>query len=76
MEKEQETKLNALYLQEQQDETRKVLDYLRKTRKSRGGTGAPLEIPPHLRDASEGAGIVITDADLQLGAVKPIDNDE
>lgn len=41
-----------------------VLDALRRTRKQRGGTGAPLEVPVHLRGAAEGKGILITDADL------------
>lgn len=46
------------------DETKSLLDRLRATRKARGGTGAPLEVPAHLRDAASGVGIVITDADL------------
>lgn len=49
-----------------QNETKSVLDHLRKTRKARGGVGAPLIVPAHLQDASMGQGIVITDADLAL----------
>lgn len=45
-------------------ETNSVLDQLRRTRKSRGGVGAPLQVPTHLKDAAQGQGIVITDADL------------
>lgn len=44
----------------EQSEILSVLDALRKTRKARGGTGAPLEMPRHLQTA-----IVITDADLK-----------
>lgn len=54
----------------QQGETLSVLDMLRKTRASRGGTGAPLEIPGHLKDAASGHGIIITDADLNAGLTK------
>lgn len=46
------------------NETRKTLEMLRKTRAARGGVGAPLKVPGHLRDAAAGQGIVITDADL------------
>lgn len=64
-EKEQLTK----YLSEQKradfDKTKSQLDILRSTRKSRGGVGAPLEVPGHLRDAAEGRGVIITDADLK-----------
>ena len=45
--------------------TLKVLDELRRTRRSRGGVGEPLKIPAHLRDAAEGKpSIIITDEDL------------
>lgn len=46
-------------------ETRAVLDTLRAARKARGGVGAPLGVPAHLKGASTGRGIVITDADLR-----------
>lgn len=42
--------------------TLSVLDALRRSRKSRGGVGAPLEVPGHLRPNTE---IVITDKDLK-----------
>lgn len=45
-----------------QNETRRVLDALRKTRRARGGTGAPLEQPAHLRNP-----IFVTDAELADG---------
>lgn len=57
-------------------ETLSVLDKLRATRKSRGGTGAPLQVPGHLKDAAEGIGIVITDADLNTGLTKAIAESE
>lgn len=47
-----------------QNETRSILDQLRRTRKARGGTGKPLEVPGNLKDAAQGQGIIITDADL------------
>jgi len=40
---------------EEQKDTLKVLDYLRKTRSQRG-LGAPLEVPPELK-----LGIIITE---------------
>lgn len=48
----------------EQGETLSVLDTLRRTRATRGGVGAPLQVPGHLK---EGPGnlIVITDADLK-----------
>lgn len=48
----------------EQGVTLSVLDALRRSRKDRGGVGAPLEIPANLRDAAAGQGIIITDADL------------
>lgn len=47
------------------DTVKSQLDILRATRKSRGGVGAPLSVPAHLRSAANGHGIVITDADLK-----------
>lgn len=44
------------------DDTKRVLDQLRATRKARGGVGAPLQVPLHLQSS---AAIVITDADLK-----------
>ena len=41
------------------ENTLRILDELRRTRKARGGTGAPLEVPTNLKNQ-----IVITDADL------------
>lgn len=62
------------YLREQkiaeQGETLTVLDALRRSRKSRGGTGEPLRVPPNLADAARGQGIVITDADINDPAFK------
>lgn len=52
------------------NETRKLLEELRKTRKMRGGVGAPLVVPDHLRDAAAGQGIIVTDADLNPNATK------
>lgn len=49
-------------------ETLGVLDALRRTRKARGGAGAPLQVPANLRNASNGVGIVITDSDLDPNA--------
>jgi hypothetical protein len=40
------------------DDNNRVLEALRRSRKSRGGVGAPLDVPRHLRNS-----IVITDAD-------------
>lgn len=49
-----------------QEETLSVLDVLRKTRKARGGVGAPLDVPAHLRGAADGKpSIIITDEDLK-----------
>lgn len=52
------------------NETRKTLEMLRKTRAARGGVGAPLTVPGHLRDAAAGQGVVITDADLSPNSRK------
>lgn len=56
------------YLTEQkrreQEETLTVLESLRRSRKSRGGVGAPLEVPANLKGAAKGMGIVVTDADM------------
>lgn len=62
-------------LKQKQEETLSILDQLRRTRKTRGGVGAPLEIPKHL---SAGSQIVVTDADLTANlTAKPIaGNDE
>lgn len=66
----------AMDLHNRHGETLSVLDKLRATRKSRGGTGAPLQVPGHLKGAAEGVGIVITDADLNVGLTKAIVEDE
>lgn len=44
------------------------LDALRRSRKTRGGTGAPLQVPANLKNAANGQGIIITDADLDPNA--------
>lgn len=44
----------------EQSETLTVLDSLRRSRKSRGGVGAPLDIPGHLSEARQT--IMLTDA--------------
>lgn len=54
------------------DETRSVLDVLRATRQARGGVGAPLIVPNHLRSAANGQGIVVTDADLREDTPLPV----
>jgi hypothetical protein len=67
--------LTKFLLEEQKkahDETRKTLDELRRTRKTRGGVGAPLDVPFHLKDAARGMGIIVTDADLNPDLQKPI----
>lgn len=74
--KEQLAKASTEFLKAQQGETLSVLDMLRKTRKSRGGVGAPLVVPPHLRDAAKGEGIVITDADLTVPETQEEAKDE
>lgn len=57
-------------LRNRQGETLSVLDQLRRTRISRGGVGAPLQVPAHLSAGSE---IIITDAALNDGLVaKPL----
>jgi hypothetical protein len=43
----------------EQNETRAILDTLRRTRKARGGVGAPLLVPAHLG----GNAVVLTDPD-------------
>lgn len=48
-------------LDAQHGEIRHTLDVLRRTRKARGGVGAPLQVPPTLGAQSL---IVVTDADL------------
>jgi hypothetical protein len=47
------------------DQTKSLLDKLRSIRKAAGGVGEPLKVPRHLKAASEGVGIVITDEDLE-----------
>jgi hypothetical protein len=59
-EKELLAKFEAEQLKKTHDETRSVLDELRRTRKSRGGVGAPLETPRHLSEGVQT--IVLTDA--------------
>lgn len=54
------------------DDTLSILDKLRATRKARGGVGAPLQVPLHLRAGTE---IVITDADLDAAA-RAVDKDQ
>lgn len=44
----------------EQDDTLSILDTLRKTRISRGGVGAPLDVPRHLENA-----IVVTDDEFK-----------
>lgn len=61
---DQATIRGASALRFQHDDIKKKLDELRRTRKARGGVGAPLQVPAHLRDAAAGIGIVVTDADL------------
>ena len=63
-EKEQLAKYASEELRKEQGTTLSVLDVLRRSRKERGGVGAPLVVPAHLADAAAGQGIVITDADL------------
>lgn len=66
-------------LKQRQGETLSTLDALRRSRKSRGGVGAPLDVPPHLAGAAAGQGIIITDAMLNDGLSKkaaPVDDDE
>jgi hypothetical protein len=46
----------------EQNETLAVLDVLRRTRKARGGVGAPLKVPAHLGGTDDGL-IVLTDPD-------------
>lgn len=62
--KEQLAKFLMEERQKSMDETKSILDVLRSTRKSRGGVGAPLAVPAHLKDVSEGRPIIVTDADL------------
>lgn len=54
------------------DDTKSILDKLRATRKARGGVGAPLQVPNHLRPDTA---IIITDADLDAAA-KAVDRDQ
>lgn len=57
-------------LQNRQHETLGVLDALRRTRRTRGGTGEPLKIPGHLNEVKQT--IILTDA----LSVKAITRDE
>jgi hypothetical protein len=53
-------------LRKNQGETLSVLDALRRSRKSRGGVGEPLQVPANLQDAAQGKPtIIVTDADLK-----------
>lgn len=71
--KEQLAKFEAEQMRQQHGETLTVLDALRRSRKSRGGVGAPLQVPGHLRDAANGnPSIVVTDDDLKANSAKPI----
>jgi hypothetical protein len=45
----------------QQNEVLSILDTLRRTRKSRGGVGAPLDMPRHLAKEADNT-ILVTDA--------------
>jgi len=63
-EREALVEFQAAELKKSQEETLSVLDALRRSRKARGGVGAPLQVPANLRDAAAGQGIIITDADL------------
>lgn len=62
-------------LQKRHGETLSTLDALRRSRVSRGGVGAPLDVPVHLQQA-----IVITDAVLNDGLtakpMAPSDDDD
>lgn len=60
-EKEQLAKFLGEQLKDTHDQQRKILDELRRSRRARGGVGAPLEVPAHLRESSQ---IIVTDADL------------
>jgi len=62
--KDQNIAIEGTALGYEHNEVRKILDMLRKSRAARGGVGAPLKAPAHLRDAAAGIGVVITDADL------------
>lgn len=66
-EKEAILKVAGEDLKRRQGEQMSVLDALRRSRKSRGGVGAPLSIPVHLRDGSQ---IVITDDALKIDQSK------
>lgn len=63
-----EVEPNMAEMYERHGDTLSLLDKLRATRKARGGSGAPLLVPAHLRDiASDDAkGVVITDEDLTI----------
>lgn len=66
-EKEQLAKFLREEKVKEQGQTLSVLDSLRRSRKSRGGTGAPLQVPSHL---SAGSQIIVTDADLNADFTK------
>ncbi len=61
-EKEEAINVAAHYLREEQDNVKKQLDILRKTRPARGGTGAPLSVPRHLEIVN-----VVSDGELNEG---------
>lgn len=63
-EEDQRKVLETSALGYEHQEINKTLEMLRKTRKARGGAGAPLQVPVHLRDAAAGKPILVTDADL------------
>lgn len=59
-EKELLTKYRTEELKKEHDSARKLLDELRRSRKARGGVGAPLDVPAHLSEARQT--IILTDA--------------
>lgn len=61
MEKEPLKFLSLQKVMEQED-TLRLLDALRKTRKLRGGTGAPLIVPTNLKEERSNT-LFVTDAD-------------
>lgn len=66
-EKEALQKVQGEELKRKHGETLSVLDALRRSRKSRGGVGAPLQVPAHLRDGTQ---LVITDEQLKIDMSK------
>lgn len=69
--RDQLTKFLTEEATQKHNEVRKQLDILRSTRKSRGGVGAPLTVPAHLRSVMAGRPIIITDEDLKPDTPMP-----